>query len=272
MSAAHFIGVYSTTARRHSGGASRKRYWFVWEIPGGDHVVQLLDAAYKPGDAPVSITKMEFSNRFRLETSIYVTPPGDLDISGLSTRSAERGSDIFGDEEPSGKGEPDRKAHAAAAEAAQRMLEAARLDQSLRDDFAVALAKLRRGDKAGALNMLDKLASRREGIVPAHKHTFTAFAVNLRKQQLLATAFKFYQRVLELSPEDSYAYFNMARIMFELGDYDGTEKHLQQALHLDLDFIEAQRFLDYLARQRIASRGDVSAGGPRPEAAGLTTK
>jgi hypothetical protein len=50
--------------------------------------------------------------------------------------------------------------------------------------------------------------------------------------------------------------------MFELGDYDGTEKHLQQALYLDFDFVEAHRFLDYLARQRNGVRPDVSAGVP----------
>jgi tetratricopeptide (TPR) repeat protein len=249
---------------RQSGSAARKRFWFVWEVSGGEHVVQLLDAAYKPLDKPLPVSRTDFSKRFRLETSVFVTPPDSLDLSALD--AAARGDDIF-----AGKAEPEQPVRAA-PEISQRMREAARLDQTLRDDFAIALAKLRRGDRASAINLLDKLANRREGIIPAHKHTFTSFAVKLRKQQMPAVAFKFYQRALELSPEDSYAYFNMARIMFELGDYDGTEKHLQQALYLDFDFIEAHRFLDYLARQRSGVRPDVSAGAPDRASSGAAMK
>jgi tetratricopeptide (TPR) repeat protein len=249
---------------RQSGSAARKRYWFVWEVTGGEHVVQLLDAAYKPIDKPLPVARTEFFKRFRMETSIFVASPDSLDLSVLDAAAGR--DDIFAEE-----AEPEQAARAA-PETGQRMREAARLDQTLRDDFSIALTKLRRGDRASAVNLLDKLANRREGIIPAHKHTFTSFAVKLRKQQMPAVAFKFYQRALELSPEDSYAYFNMARIMFELGDYDGTEKHLQQALYLDFDFVEAHRFLDYLARQRNGVRPHVSAGAPDRASSGAAMK
>lgn len=243
MATANYIGVYSSLsgARRPSGGAPRKRYWFVWDDLSGGYIVQLLDAAYKPMGEPQPISAPEFNQRFQIEGSIFVTPLAKLEVADKPEQSPVS-LDI-----PENLIEP-----AAKSDAARRMEEAAVLDRNLRDEFAIALDRLQRGEKAAAVNALERLANRREGIVPAHKHAFTDFGVNLRKSRLPAVAFKFYQRALELSPEDSNAYFNMARIMFDLGDYDGTEKHLQQALNLDVDFTEARKFLDFLARHRFA--------------------
>lgn len=243
MAIANYIGVYTDVpaGRRPGGGAPRKRYWFVWDNLSGGYIVQLLNAAYQPVGEPQNISKAEFVLRFSEEDTLFVTPLTKLEVP-----------------DP----EPDKKRSVSATlrdglqrePIDERLVEAARLDKVLRDEFAIALAKLKRGDKASAVNALERLANRREGIIPAHKHTFTDFAVDLRKSRLPAVAFKFYQRALELSPEDSNAYFNMARIMFDLGDYEGTEKHLQQALNLDVEFDYARRFLEYLTRFRKRGR------------------
>ena len=235
VATANFIGVYSTssTQRRQGGNTPRKRFWFAWDDLSGGNIVQLLDAAYKPVGEPQPVNGQEFSQRYRLEASIYVTPLSKLEIADKADVRPD------GPEGGAGPGETARKMEAAAS-----------LDRDLRGEFATALLRLQRGDKASAINTFERLAARREGIVPAHKHMFTDFAVDLRKSRLPAVAFKFYQRALELSPEDSNAYFNMARIMFDLGDYDGTEKHLQQALNLDVDFAAARDFLEFLTRHR----------------------
>ncbi len=239
MATANFLGVYSDipAGRRPGSGAARKRYWFVWDNLHGAYLVQLLNAAYQPVGEPQSIFKEELAQRYRPEPTIYVTP---LIKPEVPDPPGEKKSDIAASLRDGLKRDEDER----------RIADAAKVDQVLRDEFATALAKLRRGDKASAVNALERLASRREGIITAHKHTFTDFAVNLRKNRLPAVAFKFYQRALELSPEDSNAYFNMARIMFDLGDYEGTEKHLQQALNLDIDFDYARQFLEFLARYR----------------------
>lgn len=244
MATANYIGVYSSMsiARRQSGGTSRKRYWFVWEDLIGGYIVQLLDAAYKPVDEPQPISAKEFFQSYKLEESIFVTPLTKLEIAdrlGKAPVSLDAPEDLATRDNKS--------------ETRRRMEEAAALDHSLRNEFDTALTRLQRGEKALAVNAFERLANLREGIVPAHKHAFTDFAVSLRKNRLPAVAFKFYQRALELSPEDSNAYFNMARIMFDLGDYDGTKKHLVQALYLDADFVEARKFLDYLANYRLAT-------------------
>ena len=251
MAIANYLGVYSDTqeGRRPGGGAARKRHWFAWDDLRGAIIVQQLDAAYQPMAEPQFISAAEFSQRYKAEPSVYVTPLTKLDVpeaheSGVAASLREGLK----------RDEPD-----------QRFFAAIKVDQVLRDEFSTALAKLQRGDRASAVNALERLANRREGILPAHKHTFTDFAVDLRKKRLPAVAFKFYQRALELSPEDSHAYFNMARIMFELGDYDGTEKHLQQALNLDMEFDYARRFLEFLARYRRQRKlGKDTAESPEP--------
>jgi len=243
VATANYIGVYSSipNARRQGGGTPRKRYWYVWEDPLGGYIVQLLDAAYKPIDEPQPVSAKEFFQDFKLEGNIFVTPLTKLEI-------ADRlGKEPVSLDTPEEQAKRDSK-----SETRRRLEEVAALDRSLRDEFGTALSRLQRGEKTLAVNALERLANLREGVVPAHKHAFTDFAINLRKSRLPAVAFKFYQRALELSPEDSNAYFNMARIMFDLGDYDGTQKHLEQALHLDVDFVEARKFLDYLANYRFA--------------------
>lgn len=242
VATASFMGVYSTgtpAVRRQGASGPRKRYWFVWDDLRGGRIVQLLDAAYKPVSEPQPISEQEFSQRYRLESSVFVTPISKLELP----------DEVVDADLPLSVDVPAELTGRTPEQSLRSIESAAALDRDLREEFSTALAKLQRGDKASAVNALERLAGRREGIVPAHKHMFTDFAVNLRKSRMHAVAFKFYQRALELSPEDSNAYFNMARIMFDLGDYEGTEKHLQQALNLDVDFIEAKRFLDYLLRQ-----------------------
>ena len=247
VATANFIGVYSSmSARRRQGGAPRKNYWFVWEDQQGRHIVQMLDAAYNPIGAPERISDHEFSQLYRLESSIFVTPISKLEIPDAPPDETAGAPD----RQPVSLDIPEELVEPAGRGGARQMEEAAILDRSLRDEFATAMSRLQRGEKAAAVNALERLANRREGIVPAHKHMFTDFAVNLRKSRLPAVAFKFYERALELSPEDSNAYFNMARIMFDLGDYAGTEKHLQQALNLDVEFAAARRFLEYLEQSR----------------------
>jgi len=241
VATASYIGVYSSlTGARRLGGGPRKRYWFVWDDLFGGYIIQPLDAAYKPTGDPFAISAEEFTQNFKIEENIFVTPLVKLEVADRSGKTPVS-QDI-----PKKPAKPESK-----REIRQRQEAAVALDRSLREEFATAMNRLQRGEKTLAINAFEHLAKHRKGIVPAHKHTFTYFAVNLRKNHLPVMAFKFYQRALELSPEDSNAYFNMARIMFDLGNYDGTKKHLTQALNLDVHFVEAQKFLDYLDNHRL---------------------
>jgi tetratricopeptide (TPR) repeat protein len=243
VATAKYLGVYSslsTTLQQKSGTAARKICWFAWDDLAGGYIVQKLNAAYKPIDEPSPVSAREFSQCFKLEQSVYVTPLTRLEVADRPEKqsvSLDLPDEIAG---PGGR-----------VESRERQEAALLLDHSMRDEFAMGLTRLQSGQRAAAVSVFERLANRREGIRPAHKHTFTDFAVNLRKSRLPAVAFKFYQRALELAPGDSNAYFNMARIMFDLGDYDGTEKHLQQALNLDIEFVEARQFLEFLTRHRL---------------------
>lgn len=81
------------------------------------------------------------------------------------------------------------------------------------------------------------------------KASINAFGIHLRKRRDFETAILFYRKALEMAPTDTRLLFNLARALFEKGDMDACQATLRQALALDPNFVEAQKFLRYLERQ-----------------------
>lgn len=270
MAKAKFIGVYASnrapSVRNQAAATPQKRFWFAWEDGWGRFRVQLLDAAFQPLDAPRVISANEFKRYFEHQPRILVTPVSQLEVSPPDSADEESGqssSAAAPQSSQTGRGQAGgmatrRGREAATAErhfsAEQREFEqAAELDRQLRSEFAVALARWRRGDRVTPLKVFENMCKREEGIIPAHKHMFTDFAIDLRKSRLPALATRHYQRAVELAPEDSNAHFNLARIYYETGRLDKAEEHLKTALELTPDFEFATRFLRYVRVQRTRS-------------------
>lgn len=255
MAKAKFIGVYASTrvpsVRSQPATPQKKRFWFVWEDGWGRYRLQLLDAAFQPLDAPRIVSSAEFKEHFTHQPHILVTPVSQLEVNppddveedsleaALSDRTAEAPIRNFSEEEE-------------AARAAEREIEqAAELDRMLRSEFAMALTRWRSGDKVSPLKVFENMYKREEGIIPAHKHMYTDFAVDLRKSSLPALATRHYQRAVELAPEDCNAHFNLARIYYETGKLDKAEEHARIALKLAPDFDFAAKLLQFLEAQRL---------------------
>ncbi len=266
MATARFIGVYAsrpTGSRSGAPGGTRKNYWFVWEDDLGQYRVQLLDAAFQPVDAPRSVTGNEFREKFTHQPHILVTPVrrantddprehaeepqdvlqhsagGEQAAPALWGLAANRPETVAGDK-------PARPAGADDGTSAEALAAAEKLDREFRAEFAVALTKWKRGENRSSLKTFEAMAERSEGVVPAHKHMFTDFAVDLRKSRLPTLAKKHYSRAVELGPEDCNAHFNMARICYETGDPNRALDHLNKALELDPEFEYARRFKIFL--------------------------
>lgn len=244
MAKAKFIGVYASNKMPSVNGKStttkQKRYWFVWEDGWERYRVQLLDAAFQPVEEPRTVSGDEFKRYFEYQPRILVTPvsrlgttpPREDTVSPIVELTA---ADLAADTHPLDDSVSERE-----------MEQAAKLDQKLRSEFSVALARWRRGDKITPLRIFETMCEREEGIVPAHKHMFTDFAVDLRKSSLPELAIRHYQKAVQLAPEDSHARFNLARIFYETGDLDKAEEQLQIALELTPDFKLAAQFLDFV--------------------------
>ena len=80
--AQQYIGVYATNEKSPAVGdfprplGTRKRLWFVWEMPEGNYKVQSLNAAHQPMSEPRIVTSKEFSGRFKYEAECFLAPEG----------------------------------------------------------------------------------------------------------------------------------------------------------------------------------------------------
>lgn len=279
MAAAKFIGVYASTrnagARVGFSGAPRKSYWFAWEEGWGRYRVQLLDAAFQPLDTPQIVTANEFQKNFTHQPHILVTPIRQLETSppeesapqqeSAFSRSEQRhtteNKDILAQPSTRVSSFPDAKKSEAKA-GGEEMEAAENLDRELRAEFAMALTKWKRGENRSSLRTFEAMANLSEGIIPAHKHTFTDFAVDLRKSRLPTLAKKHYLKAVDLAPEDCNAHFNLARIYYETGEIDKALQHLGKALELEPNFEYALRFEQFLQEKLVAQQNKSQEKNP----------
>ena len=218
-----FIGVYSSTGQQHERGmGKRKQYWFVWDFGDEGYHVQALDAAFQPQGDFVSVEHANFRASFAPEPSILAMP------IRRPPPAAPRSQ-----------------------QAAQQGTERELVENHLRAHFGALLLKVRRGDDlSNTLQALQDLAELEEGIVPEHKYMFAEFGVNLRKGRLPEIALAHAKRVLALSPGDSHAHFNIARIYHSLGQLSEAEQHLRAALEFSPDLGFARDFLAFIGKER----------------------
>lgn len=265
-----FKGVYSSVEPRQIGragraggaapgrNAARKRYWFVWEHDAGGYVVQPLSASMQPTGERRAVSAAELAKGYAFEPDILAAPirPG---LGGM-----QAGRD--------GKAQPEEPVAAAPArmaasrDATRRTGDiaghevGAQTERSLRADFATALAQLRRGDRDRAVRALERLAETPGEFVPAHRHMFTDFGINLRKSKLPRIAIRHHLRALDLSPGDSHVHFNIARAYYDMGDTERAEKHLRESLELTPDLDASRRFLDFLLERKAGAANDEGQG------------
>lgn len=275
MAIAKYIGVYScnTWPSSTSFTSGRKYHWFVWEDGWGRYRAQLLDAAFQPLDNPRVVTAAEFKKHFTVQEHVLVTPVSLLDLGSqeedaqrqqreqeearrvkqdIAELSAKLGLELEVRDEAAlvpavrpateeEEGEPRTEDSAREQDEA-----AAKLDDQSRTDFVLALTRWRRGDKHNSMDTFQRLLKLKEDIVPAHKHMYTDFAIDLRKCSLYTLAKEFYRRAVLLAPEDCNARFNLARIHFEGGEIHNALKELDEALKLEADFPHAEQFKQFL--------------------------
>jgi len=129
--------------------------------------------------------------------------------------------------------------------------QAKKVDSQLRGEFSSCYNNFKNGNdiqKEKAKEAFKRLSNIKEGIVPAHKHMFTDFGVDLRKIYLNELAMCHFRRATELSPNDSHTQFNLARILYELNRYDKAREHAETALRLEPDLGVAEKLIKSIDR------------------------
>lgn len=215
-----FLGVYSSASKEFSG--ARRRMFFVWDNGQGSYDVQRVSGDFKPVDLIQTLPPRRFKEQYVLEPDIDVRPDG----AGPLSRVVEQPS-----------------------------VGAAEVESTLREHFRKALLRCRRPqDRDAAIKALQTLAEVEEGIEPQHKHMFTDFGINLRKERQYALALSFCKRVLTIAPHDDHAHFNAARILLDMGNLDGAEQHILAAKDMNPANRIYERMLNHLKRERRRKR------------------
>lgn len=118
---------------------------------------------------------------------------------------------------------------------------ALKLDTALRREFQVSLHHWNMAKKNMALRNFRSIIYKEADFVPAHKHIFTEFAIQLRKINQHDLALVSAIRCTKLSPDDSHAFFNVARLYYELGKYEKANEFIDKTLILEPDLEPALR-------------------------------
>lgn len=234
-------GVFSTQEVRRVGTGTttrktvQKTFWFV-EQHGKDIECQPLNTNYVPSGPKRKITLDELIAKFSPEPEFYLNSvfPKMLELQ----RNIDHGD-----------------AHRENGETFAAEYEYSRAlkvdEENVRANFGIGLTYLERGDNAKAEDIFHRLVKLDATFEPEHKHLFNEFGINLRKSSMLNESMEYYQRALELSPNDENLYMNIARVLLELKDLPACVDNLLKALELSPRHEASLKFLAWLIQKQL---------------------
>ena len=262
-----YKGVYSTFEYEQNSAPAEqtKRNWLVWFTDNDTVMIQALSVQNTVAGQQYRLRIEDFIHRFVEEPDVLL-PPQVLAHAHLVEHEARSLPDepykFVLKDKYGGEVTPELVSSSEALELARKEAERFAEEQktpenvskNLKASFEEALVALENGDRRNALKVLTKLAESKEGIVPEHKHVFADFGSNLRKQKLPAAALQHQLRVVELSPDDDHALFNVARVYYDMGDFGNTIRYLNRAISLNKNLRPAKLFLEYVRSERRSGR------------------
>jgi len=230
------LGVYSLQleAEIGTGGTQSTHqnvtYWYARQLADDRFEVQPLNAHHVPSGVRSELKAMDFLKQYTPEPSYYRlhTVPALTTLS----RKIEMGTKAFE------KGDLD--------EAERQFIKALMIDDKSVDanyGLGEVYSEKKEFDKLRAV--LETLLGLSEAFTYEHRQRFNQFGISLRKNGHYDESIRYYEKSLEIVDEDENVYFNLARVYFEKGQSERCIANLQQALSLNPEFIEAQKFLKY---------------------------
>ncbi|WP_419786953.1 tetratricopeptide repeat protein [Pseudodesulfovibrio sp.] len=234
------LGVYSLqiAADIGTGGTQSVHenvtYWYARQLGENQFEVQPLNAQHVPSGVRSELKAMDFLKQYTPEPSYYRihTVPA---LKSLA-RKVEMGTQAFKE------GKLD--------EAENQFIKALMIDEkSIDANYGLGEVYSEKKDFEKLRNVLETLLGLTEAFTYEHRQRFNQFGISLRKNGHYDESIRYYEKSLEIVDEDENVYFNLARVYFEKGMSDRCISNLQQALSINPEFIEAQKFLKYCRRQ-----------------------
>jgi len=230
------LGVYSLSqeAEIGTGGTQGKHhnvtYWYARQLSPAEFEVQPLNAHHVPSGVRSVLGEINFLRQYTPEPHYYRihTVPALKTLS----RKVKMGNEAFA------SGDLD--------EAERQFLKALMIDEKHVDaNYGLGEVYSEQKDFDKLKKVLDTLLGLDEAFTYEHRQKFNQFGISLRKNGHYDESIRYYNKSLEIVEDDENVYFNLARVYYEKGMSDQCVRSLEQALSLNPEFVEAQKFLKY---------------------------
>lgn len=225
------IGLGETAAKRET-----LTYWYVRQLGDDVFEVQPLNIYHVPSGVRQEMSRKEFLENYSPEPNYYRihTVPA---LTSLVKRIAQ-GERLLSE--------------GLLNDAEKQFIKALMIDDlNVKATYGLGAVASEQKDEAKLNKVLNSLLHMDDAFAQEFRDQFNSFGISLRKNKHYDKALRFYTRALELNAMDEHVYFNMARAAYEKGDLDACLAHLNIALSLAPEFVEAKKFLDHC--QRIAT-------------------
>ncbi|MEF3698922.1 tetratricopeptide repeat protein [Desulfolutivibrio sp.] len=233
------LGVYSLAMQTDlgvgdtAGKHQSLTYWYARQLDAERFEVQPLNVHHVPSGVKKELPVKDFLTQYVPEPRYYKLHT----VPALETlaKKLEQGEQAFS------LGNLD--------EAERQFVKALMIDDlNVTATYGVGKVASEKKDYVKLKKVLGTLLHLDEAFSREYREQFNSFGITLRKNKNYDEALAFYGRALELSANDDHVHFNMARAYYEKNTVDACIKHLNLALSIRPDFVEARKFLDYVMK------------------------
>lgn len=207
-------------------------YYYAKQIDDDLLALQSLNAQWAPSGPELEVTMQELITQYQPEVDLFLKQVKPV-IQKIAKAVAK------GDRHRN-NGEP--------FSAAMEYNNALGLDEkNVRALFGLGLTYLQYDQHEKAKVVFEELIELDGFAAAEFKHLFNQFGIELRKQDMVDQACRYYSRAIELCKTDENLYFNLARAYFHGGQLSEAETTLEMCLFLNSGHEEAQKFKKYLS-------------------------
>lgn len=129
-------------------------------------------------------------------------------------------------------------------------------EENLQANFGIGNVYLKMGESEKAKEVFKKISRIDAIFEEKNKHFFNECGIQLRKQELYDEAIEYYEKAINLSPDDENLYFNLARPYFAKGNEEKVQELIFKALAINPAFKEGKAFLKYMTKNKGNTEGE----------------
>lgn len=124
-------------------------------------------------------------------------------------------------------------------------------EQNVRANFGIGMCYMQRGEEEKAREVFERIIQIDAAFEDEHKHLFNEYGIELRKKKMYTEAADYYQRAIELSPDDENLFYNLSRAELENGEFANARAAVNQCLALNPGHPEGRKILAYMDKKKL---------------------